>query len=129
MRASMAALRTESYKQALHAIVTTDFRAVLPKITVPEQVAALASVCHVFERAGDLAAGTLQIELMIEMPQAIVAEDGTVALPRLAMEGRGRVVAAHFGTYDYLAACGITAANQRMQHPFLSIATGRPLER
>src|SRR5882724_13253067 len=38
MRASMAALRTASYKQALHAIVTTDFRSVLPKITVPTLV-------------------------------------------------------------------------------------------
>jgi pimeloyl-ACP methyl ester carboxylesterase len=38
MRASMAALRIEPYKQALHAIVTTDFRAVLPKITVPTLV-------------------------------------------------------------------------------------------
>ncbi len=38
MRASMAALRTASYKQALHAIVTTDFRPVLPRITVPTLV-------------------------------------------------------------------------------------------
>jgi 3-oxoadipate enol-lactonase len=38
MRASMAALRTASYKQALHAIVTTDFSSVLPKITVPTLV-------------------------------------------------------------------------------------------
>jgi pimeloyl-ACP methyl ester carboxylesterase len=38
MRASMAALRVESYKQALHAIVTTDFRPVLPKITLPTLV-------------------------------------------------------------------------------------------
>jgi pimeloyl-ACP methyl ester carboxylesterase len=38
MRASMAALRVEPYKQALHAIVTTDFRPVLPKITVPTLV-------------------------------------------------------------------------------------------
>ncbi len=38
MRASMAALRVESYRQALHAIVTTDFRSVLPKITVPTLV-------------------------------------------------------------------------------------------
>jgi 3-oxoadipate enol-lactonase len=35
LRASMAALRTGSYKQALHAITTTDFRAVLSKIVVP----------------------------------------------------------------------------------------------
>ena len=38
MRASMAALRTEPYKQALHAIVTTDFRPVLPRIQVPTLV-------------------------------------------------------------------------------------------
>lgn len=38
LRASMAALRVESYKQALHAIVTTDFRAVLPRIQVPTLV-------------------------------------------------------------------------------------------
>jgi len=38
MRASMAALRVNSYRQALHAIVTTDFRSVLPKISVPTRV-------------------------------------------------------------------------------------------
>ena len=36
--ASMSALRVDSYKQALHAIVTTDFREVLPTITVPTLV-------------------------------------------------------------------------------------------
>lgn len=38
LRASISALRAEPYKQALHAIVTTDFRSVLPKITVPTLV-------------------------------------------------------------------------------------------
>ncbi len=36
--ASMALLRPESYRQALEAIVTTDFREVLPKISVPTLV-------------------------------------------------------------------------------------------
>ena len=36
--ASMAALRVDSYKQALHAIVSTDFRAVLAHISVPTLV-------------------------------------------------------------------------------------------
>jgi pimeloyl-ACP methyl ester carboxylesterase len=36
--ASLSALRVEPYKQALHAIVTTDFRSILPKITVPTLV-------------------------------------------------------------------------------------------
>jgi pimeloyl-ACP methyl ester carboxylesterase len=34
----MEALRVDSYKQALHAIVTTDFRAVLPRFHVPTLV-------------------------------------------------------------------------------------------
>jgi pimeloyl-ACP methyl ester carboxylesterase len=38
MRASMEALRVTSYKQALHAIITTDSRAVLPHIMVPTLV-------------------------------------------------------------------------------------------
>ena len=38
LRASLAALRVEPYKQALHAIVTTDFRSVLPRISVPTLV-------------------------------------------------------------------------------------------
>lgn len=36
--ASLSALRVEPYKQALHAIVTTDFRSILPTITVPTLV-------------------------------------------------------------------------------------------
>jgi 3-oxoadipate enol-lactonase len=38
MRASIEALRIEPYKQALRAIVTTDFRAVLPRIAAPTLV-------------------------------------------------------------------------------------------
>ena len=30
---------------------------------------------------------------------------------------KGRLQAAHFGTYDYTASLGITAAHQRMRHP------------
>ena len=41
---------------------------------------------------------------MIETTQSIFADDGTIALPRLIAEGGGRIVAAHFGTYDYTAA-------------------------
>ncbi len=59
---------------------------------------------------------------MIETTQSIFADDGTVALPRLVAEGRGRIVAAHFGTYDYTAACSITAAHQHMLHPACDFA-------
>jgi hypothetical protein len=36
--------------------------------------------------------------------------------------GQDRISAAHFGTYDYTAACGITAAYQHMGHPACDFA-------
>jgi citrate lyase beta subunit len=94
----------------------------LPKITSPQQVTALASACDAFEYWREIPSGTLRFELMIETTQSIFAQDGTVALPRLIAEGGGRIVAAHFGTYDYTASCGITAAHQHMLHPVCDFA-------
>jgi citrate lyase beta subunit len=99
-----------------------NFVVTLPKITAPEQVAAMASACDAFERATGLPARSLRFELMIETSQSVFAPDGCVALPRLVAEGDGRIVAAHFGTYDYTAACGITAAHQHMRHPACDFA-------
>jgi citrate lyase beta subunit len=105
-----------------HGVLPHNFVITLPKITSPEQVASLASACDVFEYRRDLTAGTLRFELMIETTQSVFAPDGTVALPRLVAEGGGRIVAAHFGTYDYTAACSITAAHQHMLHPVCDFA-------
>jgi citrate lyase beta subunit len=99
-----------------------NFVITLPKITSPDQVAALASACDAFEYWRELPAGTLKFELMVETTQSIFGPDGSVALPRLVTEGGGRIVAAHFGTYDYTAACGITAAHQHMLHPVCDFA-------
>ena len=103
-------------------VLPPNFVVTLPKITSPEQVAALASACDAFEYWRELESGTLRVELMVETTQSIVATDGTVALPRLIAAGRGRIAAAHFGTYDYTAACGITAAHQHMLHPVCDFA-------
>ena len=67
--------------------------------------------------------GTLQLELMVETTQSIFAADGRVgaAAPASPRAG-GRIVAAHFGTYDYTAACDITAAHQQMRHPACDFA-------
>jgi citrate lyase beta subunit len=100
----------------------SNFVVTLPKITSPAQVTALTSACDAFEYWRHLAAGVLRFELMIETTQSIFSADGTVALPRLVAEGGGRIVAAHFGTYDYTAACGITAAHQHMLHPVCDFA-------
>jgi citrate lyase beta subunit len=99
-----------------------NFVVTLPKVTSPEQVTALAAACDAFEYWRELPTGTLRFELMVETTQSIVASDGSVALPRLIAEGGGRIVAAHFGTYDYTAACGITAAHQQMLHPVCDFA-------
>jgi citrate lyase beta subunit len=99
-----------------------NFVVTLPKVTSPEQVTALASACDAFEYWRELPAGTLRFELMVETTQSIFASDGSVALPRLIAEGGSRIVAAHFGTYDYTAACGITAAHQQMLHPVCDFA-------
>jgi len=99
-----------------------NFVVTLPKITTPDQVTAMASACEAFEYWRDLPAGALKFEVMIETPQSVFAADGAVALPRFVAEGRGRIVAAHFGTYDYTASCGITAAHQHMLHPVCDFA-------
>jgi citrate lyase beta subunit len=99
-----------------------NFVVTLPKVTCPEQVAAMASACDAFEYWRDIPKGQLRFEIMIETTQSIFAGDGTIALPRLLAEGNGRIVSAHFGTYDYTAACGITAAHQHMLHPACDFA-------
>jgi citrate lyase beta subunit len=99
-----------------------NFVVTLPKVTSPEQVTAMASACDAFEYWRGLPANTLQFELMIETPQSIIAADGSIALPRLISEGNGRIVAAHFGTYDYTASLNITAAHQHMLHPVCDFA-------
>jgi citrate lyase beta subunit len=103
-------------------VLPQNFVVTLPKITAPEQVAALAQACEAFEYWRELTGGSLRFELMVETTQAIFGPDGGVALPRLVEEGGGRIVAAHFGTYDYTAACGITAAHQHMLHPVCDFA-------
>jgi len=94
-----------------------NFVVTLPKVTVPEQVSALADLFDLFEREAGLAAGSLKLELMVETTQSIINRRGECALPLLVEAGRGRCMAAHFGTYDYTASCQITAAHQHMTHP------------
>ena len=90
------------------------FTVTLSKITVPEQVAALAAVLGALEER--LGLSGLTMELMVETPQCIFD------LARLASASAGRCRGAHFGTYDYTAGCDVTAAHQRMRHPACDFA-------
>ena len=89
--------------------VPKNFVITLPKITVPEQVSALVDVL-------DQLGSSVKMEMMVETPQSIFM------LPKLVEAARGRCVAAHFGTYDYTASLGITAAHQHMLHPACDFA-------
>ena len=99
-----------------------NFVVTLPKITTPEQVAALADVFDLLEEQASLAAGSLKMEMMIETTQSIIDGEGRINLPLLLEAARGRCIAAHFGTYDYTASCSITAAHQHMMHPACDFA-------
>ncbi|AUX45692.1 hypothetical protein SOCE26_071880 [Sorangium cellulosum] len=98
------------------------FVVTLPKVSTPEQVAALADALDALEAALELPAGAIQLELMVETTAAILGPRGEVALPRLIEAARGRCAGAHFGAYDYTASCEITAAHQRLDHPACDFA-------
>jgi citrate lyase beta subunit len=102
--------------------VPSGFVVTLPKVTLAEQVAALARALAAIESRGRLPRGSLRLELMVETPQSILDGRGVAALPSLVAAAGGQCVAAHFGTYDYTAACNITAAHQTMTHPACEFA-------
>jgi len=101
-----------------------NFVVTLPKITARGQVGLLADTFSRFEMAHGVPDGALRMEVMVETPYSIFDERGAVSLPSLVREGNGRVVAAHFGTYDYTASLGITAAHQHMRHQVCDFARG-----
>jgi citrate lyase beta subunit len=97
-------------------VLPPGFVITLPKLTVPEQPAALAAILGQFENAAGLDAGALRFEIMIETAQSVLC------LPALLAACDGRCAGAHFGTYDYTASCSITAAHQHMLHPACDFA-------
>jgi len=101
-----------------------NFVVTLPKVCVAEQPRLLVRLLSLLERRYALPAGTLRMELMIEVTQALIAADGRSPLPDFLKACEGRCVAAHFGTYDFTASCNITAAHQTMAHPWCDLAKG-----
>jgi citrate lyase beta subunit len=99
-----------------------NFVVTLAKVTIEEQVAALARILGRLEKGLNLPAGRLELEIMVETPQAIVNARGESNVLRLVEAAGGRCIAAHFGTYDYTAALSITAAYQSMEHPACDFA-------
>lgn len=84
------------------------FVVTLPKITVPEQVQAMADALEPYPSVG--------LEVMIEAPQILFHLDQIIAA------GRGRIVAASLGPYDYTSSLGISSTQQNLLHPACEFA-------
>lgn len=94
----------------------------LPKVSGPDQVAAMVTLCERIERSYGLSAGALTFEIQIELPSAVLAADGSAVVARLITAAGGRCTGLHYGTYDYSAAAGVAAAYQSMEHPVADYA-------
>lgn len=101
-----------------------NFVVTLPKVSHPEQPRALVRMFELLEKRYGLPPGSLRMELMVEVTQALLGPDGSSPLPKLLDACEGRCFAAHFGTYDFTASCNITAAHQHMDHPLCDLAKG-----
>ncbi|MCE3282072.1 MAG: phosphoenolpyruvate kinase [Chitinophagaceae bacterium] len=99
-----------------------NFVVMLPKVTIPEQVTTLVRLFEIIEKQNNLANGSLRMETMVEATQIIMDEEGRNPLMRIIRASEGRCIAAHFGTYDYTASCGITAKYQTMAHSVCDFA-------
>lgn len=108
--------------EAAGGAIPPGFVVTLPKLQIPEHGAALADVLDALEPKLGLAPGAIRCEIMIEQTQAVLDAGGRIVIPALVAAMRGRCIAAHFGTYDYTASCGITAAHQHMAHPACDFA-------
>ncbi|MGQ4511028.1 DUF6986 family protein [Streptomyces sp. DW26H14] len=89
----------------------------LPKVTYPEQVAAMARVLGAFERTHRVPQGRLRFEIQIETSQSILGADGTATVARMIHAADGRATGLHYGTFDYSACLGVSAADQSSDHP------------
>lgn len=99
-----------------------NFIVMLPKVTIPEQVITMVRLLEIIEKENNLQPGVLKMETMVEATQIIMDDEGRNPLMKIIRAGEGRLIAAHFGTYDYTASCGITAKYQTMDHPVCDFA-------
>ena len=99
-----------------------NFVVMLPKVVIPEQVTTMIRLFEIIEKENNLRPGSLKMETMVEATQIIMDDEGRNPLMKIVRAGEGRLIAAHFGTYDYTASCGITAKYQTMDHPVCDFA-------
>lgn len=102
--------------------IPAGFLITLPKVTAASEAAFFAGELARLEKKLGIAPGTLRFEAMVETPQLLMSRQGVCELPLLIEASADRLEAAHFGAYDYTAACGVAASHQTLGHPSCDFA-------
>ncbi|WP_028799662.1 DUF6986 family protein [Streptomyces sp. 142MFCol3.1] len=89
----------------------------LPKVTYAEQITAMVRLLEEFEKAHGMEPRRIGFEIQIETSQSILATDGTATVARMIQAAEGRATGLHYGTFDYSACLGVSAAYQASDHP------------
>jgi citrate lyase beta subunit len=87
------------------------FVVTFPKIVTVEHVKVFADFLERFEEEIGLPEGKLRFEVQIETPESLIE------LRDIVDASASRLSGAHFGVYDYTAACGLPPSEQRLDHP------------
>lgn len=98
------------------------FTVTLPKVSRTAEVLALVELLDMLESALGIRSGRIGVELMVESPRALFDDEGRLAARALVNAARGRCRAVHLGAYDLTASLGVTATDQRLDHPFCDAA-------
>ncbi len=107
-----------------HRGVPPGLRITLPKVCRVEHVEVASELLDRLERRLGLDEGSLRLEFMVEVTQALFDPHGRFMLPLLLRAGGPRLVAVALGVYDFTASCGVTAAWQSIDHPMCDVARG-----
>ncbi len=87
------------------------FVVTFPKIVMPEHVTLFAEFLTRFEEEIGLPEGMLRFEIQVETTESVLR------LGEIVAAAGTRLSAAHFGVFDYTAACGLPPSEQRLDHP------------
>lgn len=77
----------------------------------------MVRLLEAFEKARGLESGRIGFEIQIETTQSILGADGRATVARMIEAAEGRATSLHYGTFDYSASCGVSAAHQSLDHP------------
>ncbi|GAA0964229.1 aldolase/citrate lyase family protein [Acrocarpospora macrocephala] len=87
------------------------FTVTLPKVLMSAYLGQFATYLDELEDGLGLPYQTLGFEMQVEAPQTVLF------LSEATRASGGRLRAAHFGVFDYTAACGLPPHEQRLDHP------------